>query len=799
MYYYDTETCGLHGPIVLLQYAENDGPVTLHSVWHESMYDTMNIIEEMMYHDEGVCGFNLAFDHFHVCQMYTTMSLMIQRGSEAEKPPMILEYAASEADARLGPCIKPVKALDLMLHARKGPYQSMMDRKEIRLKRVPAVIATELVKEMDKRIPFDDIYFARAANPKDRWKIHDLHDDLDDLIPDFKDVVLKFKPSSALKAIMFDTGLRTKDTRLMWQDVAVDKQYRPKELGYAPFATAIGKPGDNVASWNGAWPAVIQYHIDHWQYNKMAREYAEDDVIDTRNLHHFFGYLDAGLTKQQAKSFIEQGGYPRIPIPAGDDDSELACMVGAVRWRGYALNIDKVKKLRKIAEAKIKGAKYNFFSSKVCKAYLLAVMDDTERLVLNVNGKVTTKGVILEDIATWTLDTVCTECRGMGCLKCDDGLIHTETRHEAAKRASEILTVRRAKKEIELYDKLILAGRFHASFNVIGAFSNRMSGSDGLNPQGIKSDFETRSCFELADQGMVLCGGDFSGSQVAIADAVYQDPVLHAKLISGKKIHALFGTCLFPTMSYDEILATKGLPNERDKYGRSKNGVFAMLFGGEAYTLQHRVGISEAAANKAYQSWIDEHVVWGEERKKYFDMFCSMRQPGGIGTKVVWHDAADYIESMFGFKRYFTIENNICRTLFQLANDPPKAWKDLSIRVVRRDRVQTASGATQSALFAAAFAVQAANMRAAANHVIQSPEASFVKSLQRRLWDLQTPGIGVWMIQPINIHDELMCAAEHSIPQHARVVVETFIEEMKVHVPLIGIKWMDKIDTWAAK
>ena len=797
MIFYDTETCGLHGPIVLLQYAEDDGPITLYEPWRSSISDTMDIITWMMEHTGGVCGFNLAFDHFHMCQMYTTLDLLVRRGvdHEAVLGNYITEYAMAEKDARLGPCLKPVKALDLMTHARKGPYQSMMDRKEIRLKRIPTVIAFELVKELDERIPFDDIYFEKAGNPKERWKVHDLHDDLGDMLPDFKDVVLKFKPSSALKAIMFDTGLRTRDKRLMWHDISLPKWAMPKELGYAPFASAIGKPGE----WNHAWPQVIQYHIDHWAFNELAREYADNDVEDTRNLYYFFGHLDAGLTKQQAKSMVEQGIRSITPVPMDDDDSVLACMVGAVRWRGFKINIDKLKRLRKIAKSKIENAKHNFFSSKVCKAYLMEVLDDTEKLALNVNGKVTTKGVVLEDIQTWTIDETCTECRGMGCGKCDEGLIHTDIPHRASERAREILTVRRAKKEIELYDKLILSDRFHASFNVIGAFSNRMSGSDGLNPQGIKKDKDTRSCFELADGDMVLCGGDFSGSQVSIADAVYGDPVLHAKLISGKKIHALFGMCLFPGMTYEELLATSGLPNEQDKYGRSKNGVFAMLFGGEAYTLQHRVGISESAANNAYQTWITEHVVWGEERKKYFNMFCSMRQPGGIGTKVTWNEPEDYIESMFGFKRYFTVENRICSTLFKLANAPPKHWKDMRVRLVRRDRVQTASGATQSALFAAAFAVQSANMRAAANHVIQSPEASFVKDLQRRIWNLQPSGITQWLVQLLNIHDELMSACQKHMPPIIRKVVENFIIEMKAYIPLLEIDWSDKITTWAEK
>ena len=34
--FFDTETCGFHGPVVLVQWAEGvDGEVHLHSVWKE--------------------------------------------------------------------------------------------------------------------------------------------------------------------------------------------------------------------------------------------------------------------------------------------------------------------------------------------------------------------------------------------------------------------------------------------------------------------------------------------------------------------------------------------------------------------------------------------------------------------------------------------------------------------------------------------------------------------------------------------------------------------------------------------
>jgi len=365
-----------------------------------------------------------------------------------------------------------------------------------------------------------------------------------------------------------------------------------------------------------------------------------------------------------------------------------------------------------------------------------------------------------------------------------------------------------------------------------------MSGADGMNPQGIPHDKEFRLLFWLADQGLILCGGDFSGFEICLMDAAYGDPVLREKLLTKRpchvcgqsgtcpkgpckkckdtnicpeckgtkqtdtKIHALFGTYLFKSegLTYEDILNTKGLPGEKDKYDRSKKGVYATAYGGESYTLQTRVGISEEDADEAFKLWCEEHKVWGQERKKIFDMFCSMRQPNGIGTKVEWHEPHDYIESMFGFRRYFTLENQICRALFHLAESPPKAWEQMNVKVVRRDRVQTACGALRSALFGAAFQVQAANMRSAGNHVIQSSGAQVTKMLQVKVWALQPVGIHDWHIQPLNVHDEIMAPVKEELFHKVTNIVSNFMVWLKTKVPLAEMDWSDEpLKSWAEK
>jgi len=766
MIFVDTETCGLHGPIVLIQYAIDDGPVHLHHVWKRPIHETMELIEFICNHPGGVCGFNLAFDWFHLCQLYTVLQLFPNRETVLEE--CINAYAELEPIGRDGDCLKPVTACDIMLHARKGPYQSTMARDDIRIKRVPTPLAWELAQELGRLIKFKDVYFARKSDPSVRWQVYDITDDLGEMNPDFKDIVLKFAPSSALKALAADALGIDVGSILRFKDIDLPKRAHPEELGYAPFALAVGTP----SNWRGAWPDVIHMHINHWLYNELAKEYACDDVKYTRDLYYYFGK----------------------PEP-GDNDSVLACMVGAVRWRGFPINIDKIIELRKHAQSTIANRPGNFNSTDVCRRYLYQVLDETEKLVIRQS----TKKVILEDIAKWKVADVCDHCHGEGCENCEEGFVKSDILHPAALRAQEILDFRTAKKEIELYDKLLTAGRFHASFVVIGTLSSRMAGADGLNPQGIKRTPEVRDAFILHRDTDVLCGGDFDGFEVTLMDAAYHDPDLHTDLISGKKIHGLFGTYLFPPHTYEEILATKGLPGDRDLYDRSKRSVFGLGYGGDWNTLVTRIGVDPEQAQKAYTRWTNRYKEWGRKRQEVFNSFCSMRQPGGIGTKVEWHEPAEYIESLFGFRRYFTLENTVCKTLFKLAEKPPQHWSRIRIRVVRRDREQTVSGAVRSALFACAFAIQAANMRAAANHVIQSSGAEVTKGVQRVIWDIQPSGITVWIVQPMNIHDEVMSP---TAPTHTDLVhqtVDKYVETVRPTVPLIKMDWRSGLKSWADK
>lgn len=800
----DTETVGLHGLIVLLQYAEDDGPINLHCPWTEPVFETLQLIEKIA--SQPVLGFNLAFDWFHIYKMWTMWKLLAEIDANAipedyliNDQRMLIDLEKSARDYPL--CLKPKSACDLFLHARKGPYQSLMDRKNITIRKIPSSIAYLLAEELEERIPFKDIYFARRKVKGPRWQVDDRKDTFGDVDPDWKNITVRFRSSSALKALAVDALNVPYDEILKFGDIS--PKLHPVEFGYAPYAEAAmrirlknkSKERRRVREFRNTWPDYIKMHITHWGYNELARKYAENDVVYTRALYPFFGSPEFG-----------------------DDDSELACMVGAARWRGYRVNLDGLKNLKANAhERRFYNGEPIPYAPREVKAWIMEVCDPTEKLAISRDD---TKKVTLKRLSEdWKLP--CEFCKdGSGCKQCNKkGWVP----HPAAKRAELVLDRRKSDKEEELYDKLLAADRLHASFKVIGSLSSRMSGTDGLNALAIKSATSVKEQFFFAWGDDKLCGGDFASFEVTIAEAEYNDVNLRKDLLTceacngsmifnqkirdyecqncgkhkGKKIHAMFGTYVFPPMTYEEIAATDGKPD--DKYTPSKQSVFLLIYGGEGYTMQDRLGVSQDVADEACRKFKRRYIGIERAQNRVKDKFESMRQPNGRGTKVEWHEPSDYIETLFGFRRYFTLENRICKEIFNLANKMPAKFRNVKIKVTRTDREQWAGGAAMSALFSSAFTVQSHNKRAAINHVIQGSGAQITKRVQRRIWDLQPVGIHKWLVQPMNIHDSIMVPVDKDNVEKVKIVVSDTVEEFRPKIPLIKLPWKSGMKHWADK
>ncbi len=854
--YIDSETCGLHSMMVLWQFAIDEGPVYLYHVWKEPVWKTLQLLEMLMKLD--YIGFNLSFDHFHVAKIHTIWSLLPEHWiPEQHIEEIALKY---EHEGQDGQCIKPTRACDLMLWSRKGKFQTAMSRNDIRIRRIPTVLAYALARKLESAVTLPDICFAKAKDPNGpRWRVFDRVDKDGNMDDVFKDVCLRFNPAGGLKYLA-EHALGWKP-KYHFADVEVDRKFTPpdKRLGFIPTALGMA-PGGPEDDWTiydkhkkprgHAWPKWIQIHIDHWATKEPAQEYAYDDIVYTRALCHYF----------------------EDPEP-GDDDSELACMVGIVRWHGFEINEPGVANLCEGALAKLNSSPININKPPEVREYITSCMDEMESLVLEQS----TKKAVLKEVAKdcFTEDEhgcECTKCSGSGtfsggpCLRCGSrGTIDASAKptydntggikvgnHPAAIRARELLDIKAAAKEVELYQKLLAARKFHPDFNVIGTLSTRMSGGSGLNAQGIKHDKSVRSMFPLKWDGMVLSGGDFDSFEVVLAAAVYKDQDLfdaltkkvdcedcpqgakcekcagtgkvgqfdcmycirgkdnqttgkrECKLCGGKgwyrkKIHAMFGTAMFPGATYEQVVESDG--TSHDMYTAGKTGVFALIYGGDWTTLKRNQGLDEETARAAEQRFFAMFPGIPAARQRVTDMFQSMKQING--RQIIWTEPQESIESFLGFKRSFALENQVCKALFTLAHNIPREWtgKHLKTWVIRSvlKGVQSAGGAVSSGLFGAAFGLQGANVRAAANHEIQSPGGQITKAVQRKIWDLQPVGVSDLIIAPLNVHDEIMVVNRPDMVDKIADAVEKEVVSYRDRVPLIGLTWNKEQENWAEK
>lgn len=799
-FYIDTETCGFHGLATLIQYAYEDGDVVLHNLWDVPVEETLAMIERFT---QSTCVFfNATYDWFHLCKIYTMWQLLPRKELPRNIPMDVLVKA--ERDARDGLCIKPKNVLCLMMHSRKGEFQTLMSRHDIRVTKVPTALAEPLRNKLENLVEFDGILFAGRKNPNaPKWGIYDRikRGKEDSVDPNFKDVVLKFKPARGLKYLA-EHCLKLNPEFHTFRDVYPDRDGKKlAELGFAPFALAMSSKEKGWKVWdkNGklkgrAWPALIHYDIEHWRTHEEARRYARDDVAYTRLLDEYFGF----------------------PEP-GDNDSVLSCMVAAVRWHGFTVDVEKVTELLRESKRVLAASPVNINKPTQVKRYIREVMDESEATLIDKS----TKKANLEKIrADYVVDPtsddfdadlggeLCVRCMGTGkeaageCPRCEGRGYLPAGPTLASRRADEILKCKAAAKEVELYEKLLIAGRFHAAFKVIGTLSSRMAGGEGLNAQGIKGSVEVRGSFPLKWEGMVLCGGDFDGFEVTIADAVFGDKKLHENLLAGVSIHTMMAEKIYPDKTRDQIKASKGFKDggDVDMYTRGKQAVFATLYGGDANTINKKLSIPKKIAEAAFDAFQNEYPGIKQTRERIAEDFSALKQHGEVGTgHISYKEPAEYVETFLGFRRYFTLENRIAKALYDLASNVPRTWRQLEYKVVRRDKEQTPAGAVSSALYGAAFQIQASTIRAANNHLIQSPGAMITKELQRKIWDLQPHGVNEWVVAPMNVHDEVLSVTRPDAIDAVTDVVVRTVESFRPQVPLIGMDWVKSMESWAGK
>jgi len=317
-----------------------------------------------------------------------------------------------------------------------------------------------------------------------------------------------------------------------------------------------------------------------------------------------------------------------------------------------------------------------------------------------------------------------------------------------------------------------------------------MSGASGLNFQGIAKKEDVRACFNLADEGWILCGGDYDSQELAILATTAADDDLLEDIKGGKSLHGLMAAELFDT-TYEEIMK-----NKDERYDKAKSCVYLMVYGGSAPKMAETTGLSVEVCQNAINNFLAKYAKMGVERQVVEDRFKSLTQ--GEDRRFEYNPPEDpYVESIFGFRRYFTNEYAIQKTILDVMENMPQSWQDLQMNVMRKEgRVQSLSGAICSALIGSAFSIQNRIIRAAMNHLIQSVGRSLTLGLQYNIWENQPQGIHDYKLCVMGIHDESAVACLPEMVEPVKQTVVDTIAEQSERITLIAMTWASGLPNW---
>lgn len=747
----DTETLGLTGPMVLLQYGTTKSDIKIHHVWKRPVQETLDVIKGLLRYDTWVL-FNAKYDSFHIAKIYNLFSLVADKTQLPDEEEIrVLETGSYQANL----CIKPKHCIDIMVLLKRHLLQFVMVRKDrpYLIRRVPKQAVSFLEPKLRE---FSDslnpLLFAYSPTA-DPWKIDISTDKNGKEIPGFVDIKLMFHPSAALKTIM--KYLFGK----IVQGIEIPPQYMPTDESH-------GTSSKEYRPYNFTWPQVLDYHIAYWE-SKQGMQYAREDIEHLITLKDYIVERDhtcvcgKKITPSIRCESCHELNVINWPLKH-DEDSDLAWMIGQVRHRGFGID-------NKLLEETLRNAKQSQdivpTSRRQVLAYLRQSVDWRPEYDLLINN---TDARTLEEI----------ERNDWG---------------DVSARASKVIAERSLQKQIDVLEKLYEVGRIHPDFNVSGTKSNRMSGTGGLNFQGIEKGSDVRKIFTFTDRPEdVLSGGDFEGQEPTILDALVDDPLLRQDFEEYRSLYLLMWRILKNKPDGSLIEFKK----DKETYAKIKAGVLAWSYGCEDPKFAETVDCSIEKAQKTRAAWNERYKKFGDRVARITKQFVSMEQANGLGTMITYREPKQYAESMFGYRRYFILENSWVKFLVTLAmRIPPFEGSDT--QVMRRDRMQTVRGALSSSLYGAAFGMQAANLRQAGNHEIQSTGAGVTKRVQWEIWQLQPVGIASFVVRPYNVHDEVLCV--NNCPEKVATVVYDTVNKLREKIPLLAIDWKDRIANWSER
>ncbi len=169
------------------------------------------------------------------------------------------------------------------------------------------------------------------------------------------------------------------------------------------------------------------------------------------------------------------------------------------------------------------------------------------------------------------------------------------------------------------------SGRIHASFNMTGAVTGRLSSNDpNLQNIPIRTDVgrEIRKAFVAAGAGQVLLTADYSQIELRLLAHFARDRVLIRAFEQDQDIHCLVASQVFD-VSLDQVTAAQR--------SQAKAVNFGIIYGQSAFGLSRGTGMTVADAKQ----FIDRYFERYPEVRQFIDRCIAQAERDGYATTVL--------------------------------------------------------------------------------------------------------------------------------------------------------------------
>ena len=197
-------------------------------------------------------------------------------------------------------------------------------------------------------------------------------------------------------------------------------------------------------------------------------------------------------------------------------------------------------------------------------------------------------------------------------LELDSTSRETLEQYEEYEMISLILQYRKKSKFIQSFGQSLLEslydGRMFTTYGLVA--TGRMSSSN-VNVQQIPSDAEVRSMF-IAREGMSLITADYGSQELVIIASNSREPAWLDALKNGKDLHSISASMLYGSKwteageedcEFAKSQKKCSCPKHMEMRDYAKAISFMLAYGGGAFALSKRLGITEAEAERLMDSF----------------------------------------------------------------------------------------------------------------------------------------------------------------------------------------------------